>query len=113
MGEENVSANGDAIVWMTLYGGPHDGEKIDIHRDNLKIYPLINVQDQNTGKWSTYGLSNEDKFVWLPNPDDPKVQRGWFVCDDDGNLISKAKTEEDALEKLNEPNDNNGGNKRS
>ena len=31
--------------------------------------------------------------------------RGWFVCDDDGNVISEEKNIEDAQRKLDEFND--------
>lgn len=92
------------IVKKTLYGGPCDGEVIEIHRDNLKIKPRINVTN-NKGLTFVYGLDNNDEFVWLPDPDDPKVTRGWFVCDDDGNVISEEKTAEDALRRLDEFND--------
>ncbi len=78
------------IVKMTLYGGPCDGEVIEIHKDNLKIKPQINIKKEE-GVIFTYGLDNNNQFVWLPNPDDPKVARGWYVCDDDGNVISEEK----------------------
>ncbi len=89
---------------MTLYGGPHDGEIIEIHRDNLKIKPRISMQDTK-GEISTYALDDEGKFVWLPDPDDPKVARGFFVCDDDWNLISEEDTIDDAKDKLDDLND--------
>ena len=92
------------IIKKTLYGGPCDGEEIEIHRDNLKIKPRINVTNKD-GLTFVYGLDNNDEFVWLPNPDDPKVARGWFVCDDNGNVISEEKNIEDALEKLDDLND--------
>ena len=92
------------IVEMVLYGGPHDGETIEIHRDNLKIKPRMSVEDEN-GRVSEYALDDEGKFVWLPDPDDPKVQRGFFVCDDDGNVISEERSVDDVLRKLGELND--------
>ena len=91
------------ILKKILYGGPCDGEEIEIHRDNLKIKPRINVTKD--GLKLVYGLDNNDEFVWLPNPDDPKVARGWFVCDDDGKVISEEKSAEDAFRKLDEFND--------
>lgn len=92
------------IIKKTLYGGPCDGEEIEIHEDNLKIKPKVNVTNKD-GLTFTYGLDNNGEFVWLPNPDDPKVARGWFVCDDDGNVISEEKSEEDAMRKLDDFND--------
>jgi hypothetical protein len=41
----------------------------------------------------------------LPDPDDPKVARGIFVCDDDGNVISEERSVSDALDRLDELND--------
>jgi len=92
------------IVQMTLHGGPRDGEVVEIHHDNLKIKPRLNMKDKE-GYAVVYGLDNEGRFVWLPNPDDPKVARGWFVCDDDGSVISEEKTAGDALRKLDDLND--------
>jgi len=92
------------IIKKTLFGGPCDGEEIQIHCNNLKIKPRIKIADKD-GLIFVYGLDNNDEFVWLPNPDDPKVARGWFVCDDDGNVISEEKNAEDALKKLDEFND--------
>jgi len=87
------------IITMILYGGPHDGEVVEIHRDTLKIKPRMNMEDDQ-GEISEYALNNDDEFVWLPNPSDPKVARGFFVCDDDGNAISEERTIGDALDKL-------------
>ena len=92
------------ILKKTLYGGPCDGQVIEIHKDSLKIKPRMTVKDKD-GLEFVYGLDNKDEFVWLPNPDDPKVARGWFVCDDDGNVISEEKNIEDARRKLDEFND--------
>ena len=89
------------IVKMILHAGPHDGEEIEIHRDNLKIKPRISVEN-DAGEVSEYGLDNDGKFVWLPDPNDPKVARGIFVCDDNGNVISEEWSIEDALKKMNE-----------
>ena len=94
----------DDIIEKTLLGGPCDGQIIEIHKDNLKIKPRMTVKDKD-GLEFVYGLNNNDEFVWLPNPDDPKVTRGWFVCDDDGNVISEEKNIEDAQRKLDEFND--------
>lgn len=87
------------ILKMTLYGGPMDGEVIEIHRENLKIFPLLSCENDE-GVEAVYGLDNSGQFVWLPNPDDPKVQRGGFVCDDDGNVIARVDSPEEALEAL-------------
>ena len=92
------------IVEKTLYGGPCDGQIINIHRDNLKIKPRITIKD-NDGLEFIYGCDNNEEFLWLPNPEDPKVARGIFVCDDDGNVISEEQNAEDALRKLDELND--------
>ena len=53
-----------------------DGEEIEIHSDSLKIKPIINVTDED-GLTLTNCFDNNDEFVWLSNPDDPKVARGW------------------------------------
>jgi hypothetical protein len=87
------------IVEMTLYAGPLDGNTITIHRDNLKIKPRISVEAEN-GEMIEYALDDDGKFVWLSDPDDPKVARGMFVCDDDGNVISEEGSISDALDKL-------------
>ena len=92
------------IVKKTLYAGPFDGQLIEVHKDNLKIKPRITVKDKD-GMEFVYGLDNKGEFVWLPNPDDPKVCRGTFVCDDDGNLISEEKNSEDAFQKLDDLDD--------
>jgi hypothetical protein len=92
------------IVEMRLYGGPNDGEVIQIHKDNLKIKPRIAISSQDKAE-VIYALDNDGKLVWLPDPDDPKVQRGYFIFDDDGNLISEEKTQEDASGKLDDLND--------
>lgn len=89
----------DKIKKMTLHGGPCDGEELEIHEDTLKIKPGISMTGRD-GKEAVYALDNDGKFVWLPNPDDPKVRRGVFVCDDDGNVLSEEKSIEDALRKL-------------
>lgn len=92
------------IVTKILYGGPHDGEGFSIHRDNLKIKPRISIESES-GEVTEYGLDDDEKFVWLPDPNDPKVARGIFVCDDDGNVISEEISIPDALDKLEELND--------
>lgn len=84
------------IIEMTLYAGPLDGNTITIHRDTLKIKPVVAVQARD-GEWIDYALDNEGKFVWIPDPNDSKVARGVFVCDDDGNVISAEKSIADAL----------------
>jgi hypothetical protein len=94
------------IVTMILYGGPHDGEEISIHRDNLKRKPRVGIEGK-TGETTEYALDDDGKFVWLPDPDDPKVARGMFVCDDDGNVISEERSISDAFDKLDELNDDN------
>ena len=52
-----------------------------------------------------YDLDNHGKFVWLPDPNDPKVQRGYFVCNDDGNVVSEERNLTDAYEKLDDLNE--------
>ena len=94
----------DGIVEMLLYGGPNDGEVIQNHKENLKIKPKITMLSKSKEE-VTYALDDAGKLVWLPNPDDPKVQRGYFVFDDDGNLISEEKNQSDAYEKLDDLND--------
>jgi hypothetical protein len=89
----------DKIKKMILHGGPCDGDEIEIHEDTLKIKPRISMTS-SSGKEAEYALDNDGKFVWLPNPNDPKVQRGVFVCDDDGNVLSEEKSIEDAFRKL-------------
>lgn len=97
----------DYMVKMTLYGGPHDGEVVQMHQDSLKVFPRVTMEDDE-GVMTEYGLDNDGKFVWLPNPDDPKVTRGMFVFDDDGNLISEEKSMEGVLRKLDELGDEEG-----
>jgi len=94
----------EKIKKMTLHGGPCDGDEIEIHEDNLKILPRISTKGRDAEE-VVYALDNEGKFVWLPYPDDPKVQRGFFVCDDDGNVLSEEKSVEDALRKLEDMDD--------
>lgn len=89
------------IIEMTLYAGPLDGNTITILRDHLTIKPRISVESPD-GEIVEYALDDEGKFVWLPDPNDPKVSRGVFVFDDDGNLISEEDSMEDALQKLQE-----------
>ncbi len=93
----------DDIITIILNGGPHDGEKIEIHRDNLKINPKINIKDKN-GNWSCYVLNDEDQYVWLSNPDDSLFSNEFYVCDDNGCVISEEYSEEDAIEALNRLN---------
>lgn len=66
--------------------------------------PRITMQDRE-GHSTQYGLDNHGKFVWLPDPENPKVSRGFFVCDDDGNVLSEEKSIEDARNKLDDFND--------
>jgi hypothetical protein len=87
------------IIEITLYAGPLDGNTIRVHRDTLKIKPIVGVQAPS-GEWIDYALDNEGKFVWIPDPNDSKVARGFFVCDDDGNVISEEKSITAALDKL-------------
>ena len=94
----------DNMITMILYGGPHDGENIEIHPDTLKIKLRISMRDEK-GKITEYALDNQGEFVWLPNPNDPKVARGFFVCDDDGNVISEEDSLGDAMDKLDDLND--------
>lgn len=86
------------IVKKMLYAGPMEGHVIEIHEDNLKIRPIINVTDDK-GQTFVYGLQN-DEFIWMSDPDGAPVTSGWFVCDDDGNVISEEQTEEDAKKRL-------------
>ncbi|MBI5183233.1 MAG: hypothetical protein HY999_02590 [Nitrospinae bacterium] len=92
------------IKKMELWGGPHDGEIIEIHEDNLKIKPIISVKN-GEGNVTEYIVDNKGKFVWLANPGDENVTRNWFVCDDDGNVISEEKDIKDAFRKLDDFND--------
>lgn len=91
------------MVKKTLYGGPHDGEQIEIHKDHIKLKARIEICGD--GKVSVYGVDDDGRFVWLPDPEDPRVSRGFFVCDDDGRVISEESSTSDALEKLDELND--------
>ncbi len=91
------------MIKKILFSGPMDGHEIEIHKDNLKIKPRINITDDK-GQIFVYGLDNNNEFIWLSNPDDSNVTRGWFVCDDDGNVISEEKTEENAKRRLDEFN---------
>ena len=94
----------EKIKRMTLHGGPCDGDEIEIHEDNLKILPRISTHGRD-GKEVVYVLDNKGKFVWLPDPDDPKVQRGIFVCDDNGNVLSEERSLEDAMQRLEDLDD--------
>jgi len=94
----------DKIVTMVLNGGPHDGEKIEIHSDNLRIKPIINVSDENNN-WSSYVFNDDGNFVWLSNPDDPSRIHNFYVCADDGTIIFQESSEQDALEMLDKYND--------
>ena len=91
------------VIKKILRGGPMDGEEVEIHIDNLKLKPILNTTNDK-GQTFSYGLDDNDEFVWLPNPDDPKIERKWSVCDDDGNVISEEKTQEDALRTLDDLN---------
>ena len=91
------------VVKKTLYGGPRDGEVVEIHEDNLKTKPRITLE--RDGRKIVYGLDDSGEFVWLPKPDDPKVARGWFVCDDDGRVISEESSLDDAFRKLDDLDD--------
>ena len=93
----------DGIIDMLLYGGPKDGEVIQIHKENLKIKPKITLLSEDNEE-IVYALDNDGKFVWLPDPNDTKVQRGYFVCDD-GNVVSEEKNLTDAYEKLDDLNE--------
>ena len=94
----------DELRKILLYGGPHDGETIEIHPHTLKVMPRITMQDEE-GNSTQYGLDNHGKFVWLPDPESPKVSRGYFVCDDEGNVLSKEQSIENARKKLDDFND--------
>ena len=91
------------IKKMKLHGGLHDGEIIEIHEDNLKMRSIIAMEDGN-GKVTEYGLDDNMNYILLTDENRHKIQKGWFVCDDDGNIISNEKNEEDALKKLDEYN---------
>lgn len=94
----------DNIVIKTLNGGPHDGEEFDIHRDNLRIKPIINVRDED-GNWSSYAPDENGQYVWLPDPDNSWFSPKWYVCDDNGNVISEESSEQDVFETLDKFND--------
>ncbi|MBL9159076.1 MAG: hypothetical protein JNJ70_16470 [Verrucomicrobiales bacterium] len=66
--------------------------------------PRLSMRSRE-GEEATYALDDHGQFVWLPDPDDPKVQRGIFVCDDDGNVLSEEKNIENVLRKLSELGD--------
>lgn len=87
---------------VPLYGGPHDGEEHEILEDNLKIFPILNMTDEQ-GNDTSYQYTEKGKFVWIKDPDN-HVPRG-FICDDDGNVICELNSPEEALEKLDEFND--------
>ena len=91
------------IKKMKLHGGHHDGEIIEIHEENLKISPIISVEDDR-GKVTEYGLDDNKNFILLTDENRDKLQKGWFVCDDNGNVISNEENEEDAMKKLDEYN---------
>ena len=91
------------IIKKALYGGPCDGEEIEIHEDNLKFKPRVTLE--RDGLRFAYGLDNNGVFVWLPRPDGLKVAGGWFVCDDDGKVISEERSVEDAFRRLDDLND--------
>jgi hypothetical protein len=46
---------------MELFGGPHDGETIEIHEDNLKIKPIISVETKE-GQVTEYGVTRIKKI---------------------------------------------------
>ncbi len=91
-------------IKVTLNGGPHDGEEIEIHIDNLKINPKINIKDKD-GNWSCYVLNDEDQYIWLSDPVDSNTSNEFYVCDDDGSIISEEYSEGDAIETLDKLND--------
>ncbi len=86
------------IIKKMLYAGPMEGHVIEIHEENLKIRPIINVTDER-GQTFVYGLENGE-FIWISDPDGSTVTSGWFVCDDDGDVISEEKSEEDARRRV-------------
>jgi len=51
-----------------------------------------------------YALDNDGKLVCLPDSNDTKVQKGYFVCDD-GNVVSEERNLTDAYEKLDDLNE--------
>ena len=63
------------IVNMRLYGGPCDGELIEIHKSHLELN--IRLEVCRDGESTTYGVDNDGKLVWLPDPQDPRVSRGF------------------------------------
>lgn len=87
------------IKIMQLYGGPNDGEQIEIHEDNLKIKPIISIENKE-GDVTEYALNNQGRFIWLKDHSDENRKRQWFVCDDNGNVISEEKDIDDAFATL-------------
>jgi len=96
--------NMNEIITMILNGGPHDGEKVEIHRENLNIKPIINVSDDKDN-WTSYALDENNNYVWLSDPEDPNVVNKYYVCDDNGNVISQESSEQSALDMLDKYND--------
>jgi len=94
----------DNMTLVTLIGGPHDGEKVEIHREQLKIKPILSMEDEQ-GNCSEYELDENGQFVWLPDPNARNFAGKWYICDDDGNVISEECNEQDALDMLDKYND--------
>ncbi len=86
------------MITLALYGGPCDGERIQIHRDHLDLKARIEIQRE--GQTVVYGVDDSGRLVWLPDPQSERVLRGIFVCDDDGKVISEEPTTSDAIERL-------------
>lgn len=87
---------------ISLIGGPHDGETIEMLADNLKVFPIVGMTDEH-GNDSEYQYIEEGVFKWIADPSKHKP-RG-FVCDDDGNVIAEVDNMGEALDILDEFND--------
>ena len=91
------------IIPATLYGGPLDGESVELHREVFDLKARVEVRRGDAV--FVYGVDDSNRLVWLPDPEDPRVGRGVFVCDDDGKVISEEPTVSEAMEKLDELDD--------
>jgi len=89
----------DDLIEITLYGGPKDGEMIQIHKDNLQISPRISLTD-DSGNSVVYAPNSQGDFVWLPEPEKENSARSYFVFKDDGTLLSEENSVEEAQDKL-------------
>ena len=101
--KEKEMNNTTGIKKIKLHGGRYDGEIIEVHEELLKMRSILGMEDDN-GEVTEYGLDDNMNYILLTDENRDELHKGWFVFDDDGNVISNEKSEEDALKALDEYN---------